>query len=158
VFTLGVGAGIGAVWSYYWDPDRGRARRARQADQLQATVRQQRGVAERQARYVAGKLKGASYRARMATVGDGDGSASDQVIVERVRSQVLGRPEFSSFTVNMEALDGVVTLRGELPDNHHIQALCDAVCEVPGVTGVQSYPHLPHTPAPNKAEAIRHRL
>lgn len=156
VFVLGVGGAIGALVSYYWDPERGHARRARQADQLQAAFRQQRTAAEGQARYLTGKLKGATHNAGTATVGDPDAPASDGVIVERVRSQVLGRPEFSSFTVNVEALDGSVTLRGELPDNGHIQALCQAVHEVPGVNDVHSYLHLPHTPAPNKAEAIRH--
>jgi osmotically-inducible protein OsmY len=57
--------------------------------------------------------------------------------------------------VNADALDGVVTLRGEVPDNGRIHALTEAVSAVPGVDAVHSYVHLPGTPALNKAEAIR---
>ncbi|MBO0713176.1 MAG: hypothetical protein J2O39_00325 [Acidimicrobiales bacterium] len=81
-FTLGIGAGIGALISYYWDPERGPARRARQAEQLQTAARQQRSAVERQARQVSERLKGATATAPTPTDG-ANAPASDQVVVER---------------------------------------------------------------------------
>lgn len=74
---------------------------------------------------------------------------NDPALANKVRSEVLGGARFKSATINVDAVDGVVTLRGVLPTPEDIRALRDAVAAVDGVTEVHSYLHLPKTPAPN---------
>ena len=142
----------GAAVAYFWDPDRGRARRAQLKDQAAATLRRSQARLERKERYLEGKAAGIAARAKPdPTPVD---LADDRLIADKVKSEVLGEPEFRHLDVLVDVADGVATLRGEVPDEDVIRALEQAVRTVEGVGSVQNLLHLPDAPAPNK-EASR---
>jgi osmotically-inducible protein OsmY len=90
-----------------------------------------------------------------ATHGSGAAPENDRVLVDKVRSEVLGRRPTLSHRVTVDAVDGVVTLRGEVESPVAIDELAAAVLEVAGVTGVTNLLHGPGQPAANKAEVRR---
>jgi osmotically-inducible protein OsmY len=57
--------------------------------------------------------------------------------------------------VNVDAYQGVVHLRGELPSMKVIEQLSESVRRVHGVERVESYLHLPGQSAPNKESALQ---
>jgi osmotically-inducible protein OsmY len=149
LLTATAGA-AGAAVAYFLDPDRGRARRARARDQAAAAVRRRKEDAERQARYARGQAEGVAARAegggRPQPEDDGD-------VVQSVR-QALAGLEVRVDDVTVEVVDGVVTLRGQVPDEQAKSAVERATGGAAGVREVQSWLHLPDEPAPNKASAL----
>ncbi|HCG01826.1 MAG TPA: hypothetical protein DEV93_14950, partial [Chloroflexi bacterium] len=57
--------------------------------------------------------------------------------------------------VNVEVAEGVVDIHGQLPSQAEIDDLVLRVKNVPDVKGVQTYLHLPGTPAPNKKDSLQ---
>lgn len=56
---------------------------------------------------------------------------------------------------NVDVVDGVAALRGQLEAMPQMEEVCRAVEGVPGVVEVRSYLHPPGAPAPNKAASLR---
>lgn len=144
--TWGVAA-AGAAAMYFLDPDRGRSRRARASDRAGARLRRLRRKAERERQYAAGVAEGLRHE------GPARRPADDQALADRVKSQ-LG-PTLPLDRINLNAVDGVVELRGQLDDESDIDDVVQAVCGVTGVVEVRNLLHLPDTPAPTKADARR---
>ncbi|MGI9120833.1 MAG: BON domain-containing protein [Acidimicrobiales bacterium] len=143
------GAG-GAGLAYFLDPDRGRARRARTRDQAAAALRRRRREAESQMRYDEGRLEGVAARAS----GAGRLTPEDDTDIVQAVHAALSRLDFPTADVNVELVDGVAGLRGQVASAEQIGRVQQAVDQLPGVTGVQSYLHTPGTPAPNKAASL----
>jgi osmotically-inducible protein OsmY len=80
--------------------------------------------------------------------------ANDHVLVDKVRSEVLGRMPDVEHRVSVDASNRVVTLRGELDDAAVATRLEAAVRGVPGVDDVVNLIHGPGEAAPNKADAL----
>ncbi len=151
LFRSVVVSGLGAAAAYFLDPDRGRARRAQTADQARSFLRRRQAGADRQARYAAGVAQGEAVEAR----GGGVPHPADDVEVARLVKQALHRVGFPTSDVTVEAVEGIVTLRGQVASGDQMEKVTQAVAEVAGVTEVHSFLHLPGTPAPNKASALR---
>jgi hypothetical protein len=145
-------ASAGAGLAYLFDPDQGRARRARLRDRTLAVARRERRALHRRARYERGRLEGFRHRR-----GRSHEPITDTVLVDIVRSEVLGRRPAVAGRVSVDAFGGVVTLRGQLDDRADIESLEQAVAAVDGVHRVENLLHGPGEPAPNKAEARRYR-
>lgn len=139
----------GAAVAYFLDPDRGRSRRTRTREQAAAKLRQARREAESKADYVQGRVEGARARAE----GFGTPRPPDDVTLANEVKAALSALPFETTDVTVEAVDGAVTLRGELSAPDEIERTEKAVAAVSGVSDVTSHLHLPGTPAPNKAEA-----
>jgi osmotically-inducible protein OsmY len=150
--TVAVAAAAGACATYLLDPDRGRARRARLRDQARATVKRDVRMVERRIRYDRGRLEGVIHRA--SDKGHAP-PANDHVLVDKVRSEVLGRMPDVEHRVSVDASYRVVTLRGELEDAADATRLEAAVRAVPGVDDVVNLIHRPGEAAPNKADALK---
>lgn len=132
---------------HFLDPDRGRARRARARDQLAARLRRRRQEIEKGRRYAEGVAEGVRHH------GPEHRPADDQALVDRVKSQ-LG-PALPLDRINLDALDGVIELRGEVESPARIEDVVRAVAGVPGVDGVTNLLHVPGTPAPPRPEGPR---
>lgn len=145
-------AGVGAGVAYLFDRDRGRARRARLRDQTLATLRRDVRALERQVNYDRGRLKGVVHRAAGRQHRP---PADDHVLVDRVRSSVLGRMPEIAHHVTLDAAGGVVTIRGQLDERGDIDRFERAVRGVEGVENVVNLLHTAGEPAPNKADALR---
>jgi hypothetical protein len=145
-----VAAGVGAAAAYLFDPDRGRSRRARLRDQSQAFSRRKARALERQASFQRGRAEGLVQRVRHR----GEPPADDRALADRVRTEVLRRdPGHAQLSV--DAVDGVVAVRGEVPDLETAMDVERRIKAIPGVTGVDNLLHTPGEPAPNKADALR---
>ncbi len=144
--------GAGAALAYFLDPRNGAGRRARAKDQLGAKVRRTGQEAQQKASYVSEKAEGVT---RSVTEPGGSPPADgDKTLADKVKSEVLGGAEFEGHQVVVDAVDGVVTLRGEVQRPEQISDLEAAVRKVAGVREVENFVHLPATPAPNKQDSL----
>jgi BON domain len=140
---------LGATVAYFFDPDRGRSRRARVVDQAQGRLRWARRRAVGRSHDVANRLAGWSHE----LVAQPHPPTDDRELVQKVRSEVLGRSTFRELNVVVDAYDGMVHLRGSVPPDV-AQELVGAVAAVDTVRGIENLLHAPGEPAPNKAAAI----
>jgi BON domain len=147
---LAKGAVIGAVTTYYLDPDRGPARRVRLRDQLLAAGKRGARSAGREARYELGRLKGRAMR----SMGRGRFEpVDDHLLADHLRG-VLSRVQGPNDQLTTEVVDGVVRLRGEVGRPADAQRVVSALACEPGVARVEDLTHLPGEGAPNKADSL----
>jgi osmotically-inducible protein OsmY len=144
-----LGVGIGAVAMLLLDPARGHARRARLADQTAASARRAwRGVVRRErmlASAATGKIS--ALRAAGADQAESD-RPNDPTLKDRVASELLRDPKVPKGSININAQQGIVVLRGEVPSAAIRERLEKKAGEVRGVWYVENLLHLPGEPAP----------
>jgi osmotically-inducible protein OsmY len=149
----------GAALAYLFDPELGRTRRARLTGEAAGTVRRgaKKTVREmaQKAEFTTEKTMGAMHEMRAP---HGHAPDNDKTLADKVTSEVLGYEPWRKYVVNVNAVDGVVTLRGQLEHPEEINRLIDEVRQIPGVREVESYLHLPGTIPPNKREAFNARV
>jgi len=149
--SLLVGVGVGALAAYYCDRERGHARRTRDADRAWANLRRRRRQAASRARYEAGRVEGeAAIRAGAGRFHPTD----DRALAEHLRA-VLSGLDLDTSDVNLEVVEGVVRLRGQVADRAASTRVAAVVGAEPGVRYTESLLHLPGEPAPNKVSALR---
>ena len=127
------GLGMGAALMYFLDPERGRRRRALVRDRLAHTANTSADAMGATGRDVMHRAAGAAARVsgtRRREVVD------DVVLVERVRA-VLGRFVSHPRAIDVDANDGVVTLRGPILQAE-VKRLLRAVAGVSGVRRVEN--------------------
>lgn len=146
-----IGAGIlgaagGAIATLLLDPDRGRARRARFADQGAALVRRTIRGAEQIVRRVRATAEGriAAIRASQATEAR---PIDDATLTDRVQSIVFRDDDVPKGDLNINVERGIVVLRGEVPDAAMRSRIVSDVEAVDGVWSVRDLLHLPGEPA-----------
>ncbi len=142
-------SGVAAL-AYFLDPSRGRARRVRAKDQATAALRRRKRQAESELRYEEGRLEGERARSQ----GAGTPSPEDDVTLAHEVKAALARLPFATQDVTVEAIEGAVTLRGQLTSSDEVDDTVRAVQSVPGVREVTSLLHLPAQPAPNKVPSM----
>lgn len=135
-----LGAAVGAAGIFLLDPDRGRSRRARLTDQAAALARRGRRRLDRATRLVTATVEGKVEALRH--VGPGAPPANDAALVERIETAVYRDPSIPKGAININAENGVVVIRGELPDLETRERLDAAIRHVTGVWGVSDLTHL----------------
>lgn len=129
----------GALAAYFFDPDRGRRRRAIARDKTAATFRKLTRRAGQRARYMEGHIEGAAHAVRP----DGMRRDVDDVTLKhKIESEVLRDYEPGAVNVNVD--DGVAFLRGQLRRPDDVRSLERAVSRVPGIRAVENLVHTPH--------------
>jgi osmotically-inducible protein OsmY len=148
ILSAVAGAIAGAVAMLLLDPARGRSRRARLIDQSAATARHAwRGLA-RQQRVLVSEAAGKIAALRAATApGEGE-RPNDPTLKDRVESELLRDPKVPKGSININAQQGIVVLRGEVPDDKTRVRLEKRAGEIHGVWYVENLLHLPGEPAP----------
>jgi osmotically-inducible protein OsmY len=122
--------GIGtALIAFLFDPDRGRGRRAQLRDQAKSQLRKAQEAARQQAEFRANRFKGLTHQFRS---GDGSADLEDDLIRQKVKSEVIGPAAVSNIEVDVR--NGVVTLSGDLDDEQYRHLMK----EIQKVSGVQS--------------------
>ena len=146
------GAIAGAAAVYFFDPERGRARRAMLNDWVGARVRRGwRTVNEISARTGS---SAAAFPQRMVQLRSmRPRPADDLTLRDRVESEVFRNSDLPKSQINFDVESGVVTIRGQVDNAYQIANVEKAVLKVPGVAGVENLLHVDGTPAPNKAES-----
>ncbi|MPZ86731.1 MAG: BON domain-containing protein [Nitriliruptorales bacterium] len=154
-FLVGGAVTAGAAVQYFLDTEQGRTRRVRTRDQVASRVRTAGRKLEDemavQRKRTQDRLVGMAHEATCDAAAETPDN--DRTLVDKVRSEVLGGPEWSPYTINVDAVDGVVALRGQLDRPGQIRELRRRVEQVAGVRSVDSFLHLPGTTAPNAPAA-----
>jgi osmotically-inducible protein OsmY len=151
---IAVGAAIaGAGIAMLLDPARGRARRARLADQAAAAVRRGVRTTERATRRVRSEVGG-----RLAAVQHAGGEAEpfpdDVTLADRVQTELFRDPSVPKGQINVNVERGIVVLRGEVPDDAMRGEMIGRVEAMPGVWAVRNLLHLPGEQAPTESAAV----
>lgn len=147
-FLLG-GIGIGLTASWFLMPRSGAHNRAalrnRFAHLFKLTARDLPEAAARKTDYMSGKVTGMSYGARkMAHLNGGEEPPDlDQFIAHKVETEVFGRPGIPKGALNVDSVDGVVTVRGTVESREVMQRILK---DVEGVDGVRDVVNLMKTP------------
>lgn len=127
-------ASFAALLTYLLDPDRGRARRARLADQLSAKSRDVADTVAAKAKYQKGVFEGVAHE--VASVFDEEKSYDDETLMQKVRSEAVGPSGVDAGDVVIDITDGTVHLTGSVTDKKAHRRLVDLVGKVDGVRGV----------------------
>jgi BON domain-containing protein len=146
--AMAVGAIGGAAGAYFLDPQNGKRRRHVAFDRAKAILRRGAAEGEPKATYAVGVAKGAAYERTGAA--DGGESLPDADLANKVRSEVFRAPDAPKGDVNVNAENGVVYLRGEVPDAEARDQLEAEARQVAGVGEVVSLLHLPGETAPTR--------
>lgn len=143
-------AAVGAVASYLFDPSRGRARRARLADQGAAAVRNAVRSGEQAVKQVRSAVDGrvAAVRADHTTQVR---AIDDATLTDRVRSIAFRDEAVPKGDLNINVERGIVVLRGEVPDEAMKARIVSEVEGIEGVWSVRDLLHLPGEPAVTSA-------
>jgi osmotically-inducible protein OsmY len=141
------GAVLGWLAAYLFDPGQGRRRRAVARDWTLARARRVVRRGERAERYavstVTGKAQAVLHRREA-----GKPQPDDATLIDKVESIVFRDPAVPKGQISLNAENGVVWLRGEVPEQSMIDTLVARVRGVHGVRGVESLLHLPGQEAP----------
>jgi osmotically-inducible protein OsmY len=129
----GFAAAIGAA-VYLLDPDRGRSRRARLADQAESAARKTGEKIEAQARYQKGKIQGLAHD--LTEPFRPETEVDDDTLTQKVRSEALGRWEGAKKDIDIDVQGGIVTLKGNTTPEL-ARGLVGLVEAVPGVVSVE---------------------
>jgi osmotically-inducible protein OsmY len=129
----GFAAAIAAA-VYLLDPDRGRSRRAKLADQAESAARKTGEKIETQARYQKGKIQGLAHD--LTEPFRPEAQFDDTTLAQKVRSEALGRWAGTKKDVDIAVQDGVVTLKGKTTVELAGE-LVGLIESVPGVVSVE---------------------
>jgi osmotically-inducible protein OsmY len=129
----GFGAAIAAA-VYLLDPDRGRTRRAKLADQASSAARKTGEKIEAQARYQKGVVQGLAHD--LTEPFRPEPEFDDDTLAQKVRSEALGRWQGGKKDVDISVEGGIVTLKGKTTEELAAE-LVHMVESVPGVRSVE---------------------
>jgi hypothetical protein len=130
------GTGLGAVAAYFFDPDRGRGRRAETADRLLGAARQTARRLGRGYRYIRGTAAGMTERVLRS--GPGDDWMNDETLAHKVESELFRDPSIPKGSININAEHGAVILRGVVDTQDEIEQIMVATMAIGGVRAVRS--------------------
>jgi osmotically-inducible protein OsmY len=147
--SLMLGAMGGAALVYFLDPETGKRRRNMARDRSRATLRSSAQKGEQAARVASSQAQGVTHK--VASIKQQKPQPDDVTLARKVESEIFRDADAPKGRVNVDAVNGVVTLRGELDSEDQIQELEKAARKVQGVGEVQNLLHTPGTPAPTSA-------
>jgi len=138
-----LGGALGFALAFFFDPQSGTRRRNTATDQLFAFFRRsaRRGGAISQAAYAA-KQKATHLREERKPQPD------DVTLARKVETQIFRAEDAPKGDVNVNAVDGVVYLRGEVDRPELVRELEEQTRKVQGVLDVQNFLHTPGWSAP----------
>jgi BON domain len=142
-------AGLGAGLMYFFDAEQGNRRRKMAVDRLGGVFRRGARRAERAGRGVAAEAYG--VKQKVTHMREEEKDLDDITLARKVESEIFRDEEAPKGDVNVNVIDGVVYLRGEVGEDL-IKDLEKAAKKVSGVKGVENLLHSPGTPAPSTPE------
>jgi hypothetical protein len=135
--ALVAGTGLGAVATYFFDPDRGRGRRAETADRLLGAARQTGRRLGRGYRYARGTAAGMTERV-LRSGSQADKWMNDETLAHKVESELFRDPSIPKGSINVNAEHGAVILRGVVDTQDQIEQIMVATMAIGGVRAVRS--------------------
>ena len=140
-------AGAAAAGVYFLDPQSGARRRHIARDRIGAFLRRGAQKARRQAGYRKGQVTGAAKQAA-SDAGPEKPAPNDEALADRVRSELFQPADAPKDSVNVNVVDGVVYLRGEVDTPDEVDDLAERANSIDGVRSVENLLHTPGTKAP----------
>jgi len=143
---LAVGAVLGGLLAYFFDPQQGKRRRRAAGDRTAAFFRARARETARAGRGVAAEAYGVSQKVQHLKEEPKD--FDDATLAHKVESEIFRDADVPKGQINVNVQEGIVQLRGEVPDPDMLNDLVEKTRRVQGVRDVESLLHLPGTPAP----------
>jgi osmotically-inducible protein OsmY len=143
---LGIGAALGALVAYLFDPQNGRRRRHGATDRTAGALRRRKRATARAARAVRSETYGAAQKLRHRR--EEPKEFDDVTLARKVETEIFREADVPKGQIVVNAQDGIVQLRGEVPDVQMLEALVAKAADVQGVRDVENLLHLPGVPAP----------
>jgi osmotically-inducible protein OsmY len=138
----------GALAAFFFDPVSGRRRRAEFRMRMPAFFRRRQRLATRLGRKVSADAYGLKQRVAHSRQQPEAGRLNDPALARKVETEIFRDPDVPKGNINVQAHDGVVELRGEVPNPELIDELVARTREIPEVREVENLLHPPGTPAP----------
>ncbi len=137
--------GIGAGLMYFFDPEQGNRRRKMLVDRVGAFFRRGARRTTRAGRGIAATAYG--VRQKATHLREEEKELDDVTLARKVESEIFRDADAPKGQVDVNVVDGVVYLRGEVEEDR-IRELENAARKVSGVKGVENLLHTPGTPSP----------
>jgi BON domain len=144
--TFGLGAALGWLASFFFDPQLGRRRRALAVDRPRGALHRTRRRVARAGRGVRAGAYGTTQKLRHLR--EEPKEYDDVTLAHKVESEVFRPADVPKGAINVNAAGGVVQLRGEVGSPELIDELVARTRRVQGVRDVENLLHLPAAPAP----------
>ena len=138
---------VGWIAAYFCDPQLGRTRRALARDWARSRARRAVRRGERAQRYATATAIGKTQAFRHRHEAEKP-QPDDVTLAHKVETIIFRDHDVPKGQISVNAEDGVVWLRGEVPTQSMIDALVERTREVGGVLAVESLLHLPGQDAP----------
>jgi osmotically-inducible protein OsmY len=143
------------VLAYFASPRQGRRRRKMAVQRTAGGARHAVRAGRRTARHAVSELRGAGQRA-LHPQSRQSPPADDITLAHKVETEIFRPADAPKGTVNVNAVDGVVFLRGVAQTPEQIRDLERQVQSIPGVKKVENLLHVPGTPAPHDSQSRGH--
>jgi len=140
---------LGAGLMYFFDPEQGNRRRKMLVDRVGAFFRRGARRTTRAGRGIAATAYGVRQKATHLREDEKD--LDDVTLARKVETEIFRDADAPKGQVDVNVVDGVVYLRGEV-EEEMIRDLAEAARKVSGVRGVENLLHTPGTPAPTTPE------
>jgi osmotically-inducible protein OsmY len=134
----------GALAAFFFDPVSGRRRRAEFRMRAPAFFRRRKRLAKRLTADAYGLKQRVAHSRRQPE----EGRLNDPALARKVETEIFRDPDVPKGNINVQAHDGVVELRGEVPSPELIDELVARTRQIPEVREVENLLHPPGTPAP----------
>jgi BON domain len=141
---------ISGALSYFLDPQNGARRRAEVGQRLTGLLNSLKGGAGRQANRTGSKVQGLAQRA-VHPRSSQQPVEDDVTLARKVETEIFRDPDVPKGSINVNAENGRIFLRGEVPTADQIDKLAAEARKVPGVRDVENLLHTPGEPAPTSA-------
>lgn len=135
---VAAGAVAGATAVYFLDPQQGRERRAKARQRTAALTRRGLATARTLGIRTANRTRGVAHEMRHR--GEAK-DLDDNTLAQKIESEVLGRPDIPKDSINVNAVNGRVVLRGECDRPEQIREIEVSVLEIPEVQAVENHLH-----------------
>jgi hypothetical protein len=146
---VGVGVALGAALTWFLDPRNGARRRNVTRDRVLALFRRTGRRGKRAARSVEAEAYGLAMKA--THLHERPKQLDDVTLAHKVESQLFRDPDVPKGDININAVNGVVYLRGQVHSPREIERLENSVRKIQGVRDVENLLHLPNTTAPTSS-------
>ena len=143
--------GIAAGLTYFFDAENGKRRRAMVGQRVGGLFRTGVRKSEQAGRAVGSQAYGVTQKVAHAR-GDEPKDLTDETLKNKVETEIFRDAEAPKGKVDVNVVDGVVYLRGEV-EPELIDDLVEATRKVSGVKEVENLLHTPGTPAPTSTES-----
>jgi osmotically-inducible protein OsmY len=147
--VAGAGAALGGLLAFFFDQDNGRRRRKLVVDRTRGFFNRRARQARRAGRVVGAEAYGAAMKATHLRE-QRKPQPDDATLAQKVETEIFRPADVPKGSINVNAENGVVYLRGEVPRPEMIEELAEKTRKVQGVKDVENLLHLPKAPAPTK--------